>query len=298
MNTTTIQLTQADIERLPNYKKRTANEWSAACPFCGQGEDRFRFWPGEGNFWCRVCDTRGFVSDTSTLAFDRESWLRWQEQENERKRQEALKKLSTLEWLRQSGRAEMYHYQMIDRSWWYGKGLDDATINRFRFGFSPQCPTCPGSASYTIPISYQGELYSIRHRLDKPDKGGKYRPELAGLPSVIFNADALKSDDWMTVLVEGEIKAAVLTRYGFSAVGIPGANNFKDKWVRLFSDSQIVYVALDPGAEEQALKIAQAIKVNTQVRLCSFPVKPDDFFTLYKGTPKEFMHFLRLGEKL
>ena len=31
--TTTIQLTQASIERLPNYKKRTANEWSAACPF-------------------------------------------------------------------------------------------------------------------------------------------------------------------------------------------------------------------------------------------------------------------------
>jgi len=298
---TTIQLTQASIERLPNYKKRTANEWSAACPFCGQGDDRFRFWPAEGNFWCRVCDTRGFVSEGNTLEFNRESWLKWQEQEAERKKQEEVKKLSLLDRLAQSGKAGLYHRQMLDRSYWYGQGLTDATIDRFELGYCSVCPTCPDHASYTIPVYYQGRLYNLRHRLKDRDKD-KYRPEMAGLPSCIFNADALLSQDklhWMTVLVEGEVKSMVLTQYGFNAVGIPGANNFKPKWVKLFSEHQIIYVALDPDKESEALNIALALKkAGQQVRLCAFPVKPDDFLVKYKGTPKEFMQFLRLGEKI
>lgn len=300
MQTATIQLTQATIERLPNYKKKTATEYSSACPACG-GEDRFLFWPNEGNYLCRKCELKGFVSDGNTLSFDRESWLKWQEQEAQRKRQEEIKKLSLLDRLTQSGKAGLYHRQMLDRSYWYGQGLSDATIDRFELGYCQACPTAPDHASFTIPVYYQGKLYNLRHRLKDKDKD-KYRPEMAGLPSCIFNADALLSQDrlhWMTVLVEGEVKAMCLTQYGFNAVGIPGANNFKEKWVNLFSGHQIIYVALDPEKEAEALKITLSLKAaGIQVRLCAFPVKPDDFLVKYGGTPKDFMHFLRLGERI
>lgn len=296
---TTIQLTQATIERLPNYKKRTANEWSAACPFCGQGEDRFRFWPNEKNFWCRRCDTRGFVSDTNSLAFDRETWLKWQTQEADRKHQEELKRLALLDRLSRENRTIFYHEQMKDRSFWYDKGLLDETIDWFELGFCCSCPTAPGRESYTIPVMYMGKLYNIRHRLAVSDDKGKYRPEIAGLPAAMFNADTLKGPGGYVALVEGEIKTMCLLQAGISAVGIPGANTFKSKWINLFPKTKIVYVALDPGAEEQALTIGRMFKAaGIPVRVCNFKTKPDDFLIIGENTIEDFMKVLRCGRNV
>lgn len=44
-------------------------EYAGPCPFCQEGEDRFRVWPqhpdhgGKGRFWCRVCDLSGDAGD-------------------------------------------------------------------------------------------------------------------------------------------------------------------------------------------------------------------------------------------
>lgn len=297
--TTDTKLSRLDIEQLPNYRRQTANEWSAACPFCGTGEDRFRYWPEDGNFWCRVCESKGFVTEADTLTIDKEQWLRWQEAEKQRKAETRQKELSALDKINQSKKVCFYHKLMDDRSFWYKKGLDDNTIEWFELGYCPSCPTYPQSASYTIPVVYQGRLYNIRHRLVSPGDFGKYRPEMAGLPPTIFNADALYSPDWMTVLVEGEIKTMVLEQNHFSTVGIPGANVFKPKWVKLFSKCKLVYVALDPGANEQAVNIAEMLRdAGIEARVTHLPVKPDDFFVIYGGTSHEFMNFLRLGEKV
>lgn len=299
MQTTTIQLTQATIEHLPNYKKRTANEWSAACPFCGQGDDRFRFWPAEGNYWCRRCDTRGFVSNGSTLEFNRETWLKWQAQESERKQQEQEKKLSLLDQLNRNNKTILYHEQMADRSFWYDKGLLDETIDWFELGYCPSCPTAPGCPSYTIPILYQGRLYNIRHRLAVSDDKGKYRPEIAGLSAAMFNADTLKEPGGYVVLVEGEIKAMVLEQWGISAIGIPGANVFKSKWLNLFPKTKVVFIALDPGQEEQSVSIGYMFKAaGIAARVCRFKVKPDDFLVIGENTKEDFMRILHKGRNL
>src|SRR5450759_324100 len=34
-------------------------EYAGPCPFCGSGDDRFRVWPEEGRYWCRVCERHG-----------------------------------------------------------------------------------------------------------------------------------------------------------------------------------------------------------------------------------------------
>jgi hypothetical protein len=67
------------------------------------------------------------------------------------------------------------------------------------------------SDSITIPYYWKNKLINVRHRLSKPNGTGKYRPEMTGLPSAIFNADILDNGDggWV-VLVEGEFKAIIL----------------------------------------------------------------------------------------
>lgn len=299
VQTDTVQLSQKDIESLPNYRQKTRKgEYSSSCIRCG-GKDRFLFWPDKGNYLCRRCELKGFVVEASSLTFSQEQYEAWKRAEQQRQQAERREQLSTLDRIAQSSKADMYHEQMTDRSYWYEQGLSDVTIDRFKLGYSPACPTYPDSPSWTIPIYYQNRLYNIRHRLANPNGCGKYRPEMAGLPPAIFNADILDGPEWMIVLVEGEVKAMCLQEVGFQAVGIPGASSFKPKWVKLFKDTQIVYIALDPGAEKEAGEIGAILSSQgIQTRVCSLPVKPDDFFCIYGGSVQEFFRFLMLGKKL
>jgi len=41
-------------------KKKTANEYSTSCPWCG-GTDRFCIWPNENTYWCRQCNRKGDI---------------------------------------------------------------------------------------------------------------------------------------------------------------------------------------------------------------------------------------------
>lgn len=297
---TTITLSQIDIERLPNYRRKThSGEYSSACPVCG-GSKRFLFWTETGNYWCRECGLKGFVSDKSSPSlFTPEQYESWKRAEELRKLREQRQQQQNIDSVA-STRAELrYHQQMTDRSYWYEQGLTDATIDKYLLGYCPACPTYPTSPSWTIPIFHHDKLYNIRHRLVRPDKGGKYRPERPGLPAMIFNADVLDAGDWMVVLVEGEVKAMVLQQHGFSTVGIPGASSFKDEWAKFFNiETSTVYIALDPGAEEQAKRLAQTLLGNgIKVRICSMPAKPDDMIVKYRATERDMFGFLILGKK-
>jgi DNA primase len=46
---------------------RDGSEYAGPCPFCKDGDDRFRVWPehskGRGRFWCRVCGSSGDAID-------------------------------------------------------------------------------------------------------------------------------------------------------------------------------------------------------------------------------------------
>lgn len=298
--TTELILSRLDIEHLPNFRRKTnRGEYSAACPSCG-GKDRFLFWPDKGNYYCRRCELKGFVSDNpGDSLFTTEQYDAWKRAERERQKKEHQQQQETIERLSKTNRADFYHAQMTDRSYWYGQGLNDETIDKFKLGYCPACPTYQDSPSWTIPIFYQGKLYNIRHRLANPGANGKYRPETAGLPPAIFNADVLASGDWMTVLVEGEVKAMVLQQYGFNTIGIPGANSFKDKWVKLFNPVSIVFVALDPGAEQQAREIGQTLARNEiETRVCRLPAKPDDMIVKYGANASDLFKFLILGKRI
>lgn len=289
-----IRLTRSQIESLPHFRRKTRREWSAACPVCGTGRDRFLYWPDEGNYYCRQCGVKGFVADgpTAWAPEDREKFL---QAVAARAEAECLAKRAALDAMeQQKDRAALYHHQMQDRSYWYSQGLTDATINQHQLGWCSRCPTCPQCASWTIPVVFRGKLLNIRHRLiNPPDPHDKYRPEMAGVGNVIFNADLLDQSETNPVImiVEGEVKSMALTQRGFPAIGVPGASSFKESWARWFVPFTEILVAFDPGADRQAHRVAQII--GNHARTVSLPVKPDDFFVVYGGTAQQFQSWLR-----
>ena len=296
-----VNLTEIDIETLPNHKRKSAKEWSSACPQCN-GEDRFLYWPAEGNYWCRQCGLSGFIGQQtqSTLTDDQRADI--ERRKRQARQAEIDQKRTALETL-QAKRSDLTYHRNLNGQTEYVKrhwGLTDDTIDMFKVGYCHACPTSPYSDSITIPYYWDSSLINLRHRLSSPNGQGKYRPEAKGLPTAIFNADALKDEvEDHIVLVEGEFKVMVLEQNGLPAIGIPGANIFKDKWIKLFPQNKTVYVTLDPGAEQQALKIAKMLsnaKLPTQ--LVTLPTKPDDFFTLYGGTLNQFYFYLTNGRKI
>jgi hypothetical protein len=278
----TVKLSTFDIEHLPNHKTKSAKEWSSSCPTCG-GKDRFLFWPNEGNFWCRQCELAGFVDQEaqSTLTEDQLADIEYRKRQA--RQAEIDRKRTALQQLQAKRNDLAYHRNLngnsgyVQRKW----GVTEDTIDIFKVGYCNACPTSPYSDSITIPYYWGDSLINLRHRLSSPNGQGKYRPEAAGLPTAIFNANIIENEDWL-VLVEGEFKVMVLQQNGLPAIGIPGATNFKEKWLKLFSPKQMIYVALDPGVESAAIKIVKMFSsAGLQARLVSIPTKPDDFYTLY-----------------
>jgi hypothetical protein len=306
MTAITLTLTDAAIRALPDFKlhDRRRNEYVSGCPFCGDGEDRFHYWPTEGNFWCRQCDTKGFIDQEAEL-----DPVRLTEFENERERRErqrreeerrAAERIRSL-----SSRAEYYHSQLTPeaRAWWHSQGIDDATIDRYQLGYRPAGALEYGwrreTASYTIPNYRAGELVDIRHRLAK-DINGKYRPEFTGLKQQLFNVDRLARTDGLmdageAVLVEGAKKAIVLDQAGFTVVSVPG----KTLGEAVLADLRRVltqygihrlFIALDPDAVDEARALALQLGYSGLEAIVSshrLTGKPDDMLVNGQVTPAE-----------
>lgn len=238
------------------------------------------------------------MGPTSSLTDEQKAEIAKQRQEivvqKKQKRQDALKKL-------QLSRPDIIYQKNLNGQAKYLKshwGLNDSAIENFNLGYCQACPTSPYSDSFTIPYYWRESLINLRHRLLQPNGSGKYRPEAAGLPSAIFNADLLSdcSKDDFIIIVEGEFKAMVLWQQGFMAVAIPGATIFKEKWVKLFNKVGSVYIALDPGAATQAARIGNMLKAGkVRASIVTLPTKPDDFFVVYGGNARDFSRFLEMG---
>lgn len=297
-----VKLRIAEIEHLPNYQKKTATEYSSSCPVCG-GEDRFLFWPENGNYWCRVCGLSGWVTDNPGSELFRvtpEMRNRWEEQKQKREQQERERYATAVKRL-QEIRPDLGYQKLMSNPGYitYRWGLSEPGVSKYGLGYCDSCPTYLESCSITIPYYWKNQIINLRHRLLSPNGSGKYRPEMAGLPTAIYNADRLIEQHDTVTLVEGEFKAMVIEEQtGLPCVAIPGANIFKEKWVKLFYNAGIVYVALDPGALPQAERIATVLgKGGVACRLVTMPVKPDDFFVIYGGDKETFERYLGMARK-
>ena len=215
----------------------------------------------------------------------------------ERKQAEHDKRLSHLEQMHGlTDLVDEYHAN-LDANWpaverWeqhYGVSYD--TIADRKLGYCPAAPLAPHSASLTIPVTYHGKLFNIRHRLLTPGDRGKYLPHMSGLPGMIFNADDLDADADTILILEGEIKSIVVSeRTNLPNIATMGMQGFKQAWVQRLDKFATICVCLDPDAMQQAEKIAGWF--DGRARVVGLPVKADDFFVLHGGSKDEFAAYL------
>ena len=272
------------------FKRKTNREASSPCPLCG-GKNRFLIWTDAG-FWCRECEKKGWIDDDKPQELTPEEKTELRIIRLERQAKELARRVSALERMAQCTDHIQYHNNMTDRhkEWWYKQGIDDHAIVNYQLGYCPN-PPLADFPSYTIPVKQGGQLLNIRHRLiGSPN--GKYLPHMPGLGNQLFNVDLLENYTDIAV-VEGAKKSIVIVQNGFPTVGIMGSRSFKREWLVWFKGKK-VYMALDPDVDGHRLgRIFVGAGVDT--RVCSFPVKPDDFFFKYGGTSDDFNHFLRLA---
>jgi len=281
------------------FRRKTAQEASSACPFCGQAtEDGFLIF-SSGSYWCRKCNAKGFIDENDPTPPDPVKLLEARVASLERAKADHEKRLSALELMHQCKEHIFYHEQMdeCDRGWWNEQGINDTMIDKYTLGVCYGCPTDrERRLSYTIPIINGGKLWNIRYRLIGGTPGDKYRPHMSNLPQTVFNGDFVYKDDKSSIMIcEGEKKSIVLDQYGFHAVGIMGKAGFQRAWATKFAQFAEVMICLDPDATDRANEMAGWF--GDRARVVELTCKPDDFFTIYGGSASEFAEFLKQARK-
>lgn len=288
----------------------THDEACSPCPFCG-GDDRFVLWIN-GYWMCRPgaghCGQQGWIDDDkSFVPTPEERRTRRIEAEQNRARVERETLRRTLTALQQMAHCTdhiEYHKCLDegDRNWWHAQGVNNASISDYELGVCYGCPTDrEHRPSYTIPVydSSGKRLVNIRHRLIDAPNGDKYRPHCAGLGRALFNARLVKEEPDI-VMTEGAKKAIVCGQQGFPTVGIFGKSGFDMRWLKHFESVNRLWIALDPDAYDGAYRLGKEIASESgikEVRVCSFPTKPDDYF-LHGGDAAGFLRTLELGRRM
>jgi hypothetical protein len=279
------------------------------CPWCKDGGksgdgDRFKlFTTGRSGprVWCRQCDGRMFLDtlDEHKKLSDEEieqlnAVLKARREEEKQEQQTALETIMRVQdHIGYNGNLKT-NQDALD--YWHKEGINDKAIARHMLGWCPACPTAPYSPSYTMPVMYQGRLFNIRHRLEKPNGSGKYRPHMKGLPVMLYNADDLDRESEFGFLLEGEKKSIVVSQEtGYPNVGIMGMSSFSPSWVTKFSKWGVVFVALDPDADERAYSIAKMF--GSKGAIVTLPVKADDFFVRHGGTMSDFARYTNMARR-
>ncbi len=122
----------------------------------------------------------------------------------------------------------------------------------------------PGHEPYigrlAIPYITPAGIIDIRFRSLNTDGGPKYmsRP---GASTHIYNIQALQSESDVLAICEGEIDTIIATQCGFAAVGLPGANNWKQFYSRVLADwSKIMlFCDGDNAGREMAKNISREL---------------------------------------
>lgn len=188
------------------------------------------------------------------------------------------------------------YYRNLDdaaRAWWYAQGINDAAMSRFFLGVCDYHPLYR-QTTYTIPVIEAGRLLNIRHRLTAAQNPkDKYRPEMAGLPAALFNADILTPDLGGVVIVAGEKKVIVLWQHGIPAVSsTAGCGHWPSEYTTRLQFCQKVYIAFDPGETSAAWKVAE--QIGERAFVANLPDKPDDYITA--AGAQAFRNALRAAE--
>lgn len=126
------------------------------------------------------------------------------------------------------------------------RGIQEATARMFRLGFvkEPETGHEPYIGRLAIPYLTPAGPIDIRFRSMAEDSAPKYmsRP---GASTHIFNIMALNQEAPFLTVCEGELDTVIATQAGFTAVGLPGANNWKQFYSRVLADWEKIILLCD-----------------------------------------------------
>lgn len=159
--------------------------------------------------------------------------------------------------------------------------LTNEAIDHFRLGFTGESPLL-GDPPRRISIPYLSHSgpTQIRYRSVDPNPGMHKYLGSKGHGTRLFNTLALRSDSQKVYITEGEIDCITAWMCELPCVGVPGAENWKKGYWRLFRHREVVVLA---DAGEAGKKLADAI--SRDIHLAKIVVMPDDdvndFFCQY-----------------
>lgn len=126
------------------------------------------------------------------------------------------------------------------------RGITEATARMFHLGFvkEPEVGHEPYLGKLSIPYITPAGPVDIRFRSLNSDSGPKYmsRP---GSTTHIYNITALNREAEFLTVCEGELDTVIATQAGFTAVGLPGANNWKPFYSRVLADWEKIVLLCD-----------------------------------------------------
>jgi hypothetical protein len=119
------------------------------------------------------------------------------------------------------------------------RGISEATCLEYGVGWDPH------ERAVTFPYyDAMGRQTTFRWRYLNHATKKYIGPR--GIPLALYNV--VDTDEPWVLVAEGEIDTLTLKQLGLAAVGVPGANSFKDSWRWLFVDRKVrLILDSDPG---------------------------------------------------
>lgn len=311
--------------------KPGSNEWSSACPACGESghnslsgtPDRFTMFPEDkrssARGWCRQCGHFEWVGSDA----EPPSAARIKEMEEIKEEQEAAERQrleNRLNHFMAEKLWQFYHDEMTDKErWlWENQGIPRQFQDLWTLGYMGHYPSKRfDSEALTIPHFGVGRTPSnLQYRLLQPPKpNDKYRFTM-GLPHALWLPEPDRDLTGTCILCEGMKKAAVTwirfvvepDNQQYTVVSVPSKSPAKALYP-LLNQFDRIYVAMDPDAyrwkkDGDGNKVKPSIynmveQINgPAVNVVTLPTKADDFFTMYGGTAKSFMGFIRQAREV
>lgn len=163
--------------------------------------------------------------------------------------------------------AELAYFRQVGdiADYLLGRGINGEAALTHHLGYvkEPMVGDDEMRGRLAIPYLTPTGAVDIRFRSVHPDDSPKYLSR-AGSQQHIYNVLAFQEDSDVICVCEGELDTIIVnTVVGIPAVGMPGANGWKNWYARAFADYRKVFVLTDgdQAGREMGKKIMQAIDV-------------------------------------
>lgn len=147
--------------------------------------------------------------------------------------------------------------------------------------------------SIVFPYKQDGRVVQLRYK----EIGGAAKG-LKNVETSLYGIDSINGEN-VVFVCEGEIDCLTLQQMGYSAVGVPGALQWKDSWTEALADAKRVYIMFDqdPAGRSGAEKIAGIL--GPKARIVNLPSEKMDVNKWYvkEGKRREDFDYLLVKAK-